>query len=222
MSTVPSDTTVAAASNNDSYILHHMNNDHADSLLAYAQHYGKLSNIQSARLTNITLYGITLECTTNNQTNRSIDIPFTAPLQSTGEYKDELIRMSNHALHALKNTEHNTKYHRYYQLPNIPLSLAVLTGLYLCYHAGYSNQMPHPVLQPIKQYALHIFKSDGMIRTIFISAVVAHMVESIVAYVQLNKLGINDRLIRMVWLIQTFMLGYPSLGLLMKLKPSQQ
>eukprot|EP00443_Scrippsiella_acuminata_P028801 CAMPEP_0115315148 /NCGR_PEP_ID=MMETSP0270-20121206/77421_1 /TAXON_ID=71861 /ORGANISM="Scrippsiella trochoidea, Strain CCMP3099" /LENGTH=62 /DNA_ID=CAMNT_0002734441 /DNA_START=15 /DNA_END=200 /DNA_ORIENTATION=- len=43
------------------FMIDHMNEDHADSLLAYVVHYTKLSSADSALLTDMSWAGMTLE-----------------------------------------------------------------------------------------------------------------------------------------------------------------
>lgn len=205
----------------DSYVIRHMNEDHADSLLAYAKHYGKVPHATHATLTHINLTSITLNITDADTKQHTVTIPFTAPLTSTSEYRSALTEMSNRAMEALHIS--NTTNATYYRRPNIPISTAILIGLTLNYWAAYRQHMPHPMLEPIKEFALKIFQSQGMIQCVFLAAIAAHIFETSIAYGELNKKGVTDSRVRMIWLIQTFLLGYPSLKLLKELKaPAKQ
>lgn len=91
----------------------------------------------------------------------------------------------------------------------------VLFGLWVCFWSGEeaSVPMPYAILEPIRSVGLTVFRSAANIRLVFLVAVVAHVAEAIYAYTLVA--ADRDVAFKAFWVIQTFVVGYPSLGLLL-------
>lgn len=100
-------------------IITHMNNDHADSIALYAQHYCKLSQSSSrgAKLIDIDLDGLTISA--SGEEHR---IPFSPPMKSYAEARTRSVDMDREARTALDIS--STKITRYTP-PTSPFHLFV-------------------------------------------------------------------------------------------------
>jgi hypothetical protein len=101
--------------------------------------------------------------------------------------------------------------------PPVTVQFAILFGLYVCYLAGYREQMPLTFLQPLQQVGLFVFRSMAAIRFVFWSAIAAHVIEALIAAyiaIVIKQTSLHDA---GFWTIQTLLYGYPSLRLLRKL-----
>jgi putative heme iron utilization protein len=80
-------------------IIKHMNNDHADSLSLYLQHYNKLSasSARGARMTDISLSAMTFQ-TTDGKTHT---IPLNPPMTSFADARTRSVDMDREARSAL-------------------------------------------------------------------------------------------------------------------------
>lgn len=102
-----------------------------------------------------------------------------------------------------------------FQLANVPLSLLIFFGMWLCWVAS-SGVDPLPlsmVTAPLKSVGLFFFRAEWMIRVVFWMAVGAHVMESMFAARFAWRCGAGVGQIA-AWTIQTAMVGYPSLKLI--------
>jgi putative heme iron utilization protein len=83
-------------------MVRHMNDDHADSVLAYARHFGGQSDATKATLTGITAAVMRLQVETPSGIF-ALEIPFDRSLESTHDAHRTLIRMSKQAKRGLEN-----------------------------------------------------------------------------------------------------------------------
>lgn len=75
-------------------VITHMNDDHTDSLLAYAAFYAGLQNATSARMSGLTSKGFELDVTLIDGTvKKGVLIPYTTPLKSAGEVRKLAVSM---------------------------------------------------------------------------------------------------------------------------------
>jgi putative heme iron utilization protein len=74
----------------------HMNEDHADSVLAYAQHFGQCRDAAAATLIDVTADVMTLKVVVING-EKEINIPFEHPLKSGHDVHMTMIKMSKAA-----------------------------------------------------------------------------------------------------------------------------
>ena len=74
-------------------IITHMNDDHADSLLAYAAFYGELPNATSARMAGLSVHGFELDVTLADGSRQKRLIRYTSPLKSAAEVRKLAVSM---------------------------------------------------------------------------------------------------------------------------------
>ncbi|KAE9992355.1 hypothetical protein EG327_009309 [Venturia inaequalis] len=79
-------------------IITHMNNDHADSVIRYAEHYGNASRYTSrhAKVEDVTLDKLVLSAG-----GRTISIPLDPPLKSFSEARERVVKMDQDCIEAL-------------------------------------------------------------------------------------------------------------------------
>ena len=78
----------------------HMNEDHANSVLAYAQHFGQCRDATAATLIDVTANDMTLKVFVTND-EKGINIPFDHPLKSGHDAHMTLVKMSKAAKKSL-------------------------------------------------------------------------------------------------------------------------
>ena len=78
----------------------HMNEDHANSVLAYAQHFGQCRDATAATLINVTANDMTLNVFVAND-EMEINIPFDHSLKSGHDAHMTLVKMSKAAKKSL-------------------------------------------------------------------------------------------------------------------------
>ena len=78
----------------------HMNDDHADSVLAYAQHFGQCRDATAATLIDVTVDAMTLKVVALNA-EKEINIPFEHPLKSGHDAHMTMVKMSKAAKKSL-------------------------------------------------------------------------------------------------------------------------
>jgi len=88
----------------------------------------------------------------------------------------------------------------------------LLTGL-VAYCAPEGPVLTSPILWPVNQLALLIFRNQFNLQVLFISAWAVHAGEAIYAVrLAQNQLGVKNTLL--LWFLQTFLLGYPNIQLI--------
>lgn len=96
-----SDSSQAPISREDvARMVSHMNEDHADSVLAYAQHFGQCRDAAAATLIDVTADVMTLKVVVING-EKEIIIPFEHPLKSGHDAHMTMIKMSKAAKKSL-------------------------------------------------------------------------------------------------------------------------
>ena len=78
----------------------HMNEDHADSVLAYAQHFGQCRDATAATLIDVTADAMTLKVIVMGD-EKEINIPFEHPLKSGHDAHMTMVKMSKAAKKSL-------------------------------------------------------------------------------------------------------------------------
>ena len=83
-------------------VVTHMNDDHADSLLAYAVYFAGLTDAQSAKMSGLTTSGFELEVAMADGTvKKGVLVAYTPPLKSAGEVRKLAVSMHFAAYNAL-------------------------------------------------------------------------------------------------------------------------
>lgn len=78
----------------------HMNDDHADSVLAYAQHFGQCRDATAATLIDVTADTMMLKVVVMGD-EKEINIPFEHPLKSGHDAHMTMVKMSKAAKKSL-------------------------------------------------------------------------------------------------------------------------
>ena len=73
-----------------------MNEDHAESVLAYAHHFANLPNATAARMTAVLPQGFELEIEDGGG-KKSVVVTFPAPLESAGQVRKRAVEMHHQA-----------------------------------------------------------------------------------------------------------------------------
>ncbi|MFP4068578.1 MAG: DUF2470 domain-containing protein [Verrucomicrobiota bacterium] len=81
-------------------IVAHMNDDHADSVLAYVRHFGKQPGATQARILSLDPSGLDIRSMVRGQPE-DLRIQFDHPLQSAHDAHMTMVRMSREAKRAL-------------------------------------------------------------------------------------------------------------------------
>ena len=81
-------------------IVSHMNEDHADSILAYVHHYGALPLATDAKLLNLSETAMQIEAQIDG-VSRHVVIPFSSPLLSAQHAHVAMVQMSKEAKRSL-------------------------------------------------------------------------------------------------------------------------
>lgn len=98
----------------------------------------------------------------------------------------------------------------------------VLSGMFLLGLFAFGD-VKMELVQPIialRNFSYFLFQTQFVMQIVFISAVVAHVVEGMFAFVRCVKLRLAV-LDVVLWTGQTILLGYPSLKLCLELKMSK-
>ena len=74
----------------------HMNEDHGESLLAYAHYYANLPGAKAARMTAVLPRGFEIEVEDNGKT-QTVVVPYLTPLKSAGEVRKQAVEMHHEA-----------------------------------------------------------------------------------------------------------------------------
>ena len=86
-------------------------------------------------------------------------------------------------------------------------------GLYLTYYIGYTEEIAFPVI-PVYQFAMIIFKTQEVVKNVFIIAFLMHFAEAMYAAFVARKKGCSVSRC-FFWFLQTVFLGFPSLSILL-------
>ncbi|HBR94260.1 MAG TPA: heme iron utilization protein [Opitutae bacterium] len=81
-------------------IIGHMNEDHADSVLAYAQHFGRLPEASAAQIVKLDADSLTMNAQIGND-SKTIKVPFGHSLESAHDAHMTMVQMSKAAKRAL-------------------------------------------------------------------------------------------------------------------------
>jgi len=95
----------------------------------------------------------------------------------------------------------------------VVLSL-ILFGMWACHAASEGAPMPHSTLEPIRSLGLFLFRSEAVLRAVFWLAVLAHVYEGFLGLRFAWKVRPGAIGFAMFWLVQTLLVGYPSLRLI--------
>lgn len=97
----------------------------------------------------------------------------------------------------------------------------VLFGMWLSYVCSMDDgaALPYPLLMdPLKALGLFLFRSESGLRAVFWVALLAHIVEGGFAVKWAQELAPKDTQYIAFWFVQTALLGFPSLRIIMKQK----
>jgi len=116
-------------------------------------------------------------------------------------------------------------------MANPVLTVLILFGMWLCYEASSGRPLPYPsLLDPLKSVGLFLFRAEWMLRVVFWLAVVAHVWEAAIAAKFALKLtqsqaggdvAVSRTPFVLFWVVQTGMVGFPSLKLLKEQRREQ-
>lgn len=97
---------------------------------------------------------------------------------------------------------------------------AGMMGLFL-FAFDYIPSGTDGLLPLIHYYSLFLFQNKFVLQLIFFAAVAAHAIEAGIAYLVSHQLkhSLNERVL---WTLQTFYLGFPSLRLLLALRDEKE
>jgi putative heme iron utilization protein len=73
-------------------MMSHMNDDHADAVIAYARHFGGATDVDAAQITAMDRHGIVVT-TTSGAESKAIPIAFDHELTDADDGRDTLIAM---------------------------------------------------------------------------------------------------------------------------------
>lgn len=80
----------------------HMNEDHGDSIIAYARHYGKLPRALDAKISDMSETGLTLEVVMpGGETESGVFVPYSRPLVAVKDVRPIVVEMHHEANAAL-------------------------------------------------------------------------------------------------------------------------
>jgi hypothetical protein len=124
-------------------------------------------------------------------------------------------------LHSAEGAQRMAKYYsnslsvtNFYRFPHLIWWFLVLTGMMLTWIIAYdmipSNSSYYVLIQPIESFSLALFRTRFVVKLVFLAALIAHSVESMIAYYYAVYL-LNCSETWLLWTMQTFVLGYPSL-----------
>lgn len=109
----------------------------------------------------------------------------------------------------------------FYRSPPVPLTTIVMAALALTYAAAHHEKTPLSVLEPAKQLLLSLLSAEQL-RTTCTVLTIAHAGEALAAYYLCLKNGITSPFTQFLWVLQTFIVGFPSLGILRALKAPEK
>lgn len=78
-------------------IIEHMNDDHADALVAYCQVFARFDDVESARMVGVDRYGMDVMATLANGDQRAARVSFSAPVTSVDEVRGATIELLREA-----------------------------------------------------------------------------------------------------------------------------
>lgn len=110
------------------------------------------------------------------------------------------------------------------QLANVPVSILIFFGMWLCYEASSGRPLPYPaLLDPLKAAGLFVFRTEWLLRGVFWAAVVAHIYEGALAMKFAARVCAPkvDVPFILFWTIQTAAVGFPSLKLIKEQRRQQ-
>jgi len=102
------------------------------------------------------------------------------------------------------------------------LCFVLIFGLYALYVIGFYSvsELPLPFLfLPIRSLGYFIFRTQFLLKLAHYAAWIGHSGEAIYAYILLKQMKMDGNLVDTIkWVGQTFILGFPSLTILIKMK----
>lgn len=91
----------AALEKSSARVAAHMNDDHAQSLLAYAHYYARLPDATGAKMVGMSAKGFDLEVTLANGSSERVLVPYNEPLTSAADVRKRAVAMHMAAFHGL-------------------------------------------------------------------------------------------------------------------------
>ena len=102
--------------------------------------------------------------------------------------------------------------HRFYRVPHFMWWILCIGGMTACFIISNAKE-PVQALLPLDNFAMAVFGSRETLKKVFALAVIAHVVEAQIAcYICMVELRLHTW---HMWAVQTILLGYPSLRLLL-------
>ena len=78
-------------------IIEHMNDDHADALVAYCQVFANLENVESARMVGVDRYGMDIMATHTDGAQRAARVAFPAPVNAVEDVRAATVALLREA-----------------------------------------------------------------------------------------------------------------------------
>lgn len=102
------------------------------------------------------------------------------------------------------------------KIPSLIWWMAITTGMLILFFFAFDFIPPSKdgLLPMVHYYSLIVFRNQFVLQLIFYAAVIAHAIEAGIAFVVSRQLD-HPLAERVLWTLQTFYLGFPSLRLLL-------
>lgn len=197
-------------------VLEHMNDDHAASIADYAQYYGNLDDYaEDATMTRISLSEMTIGYGGSSD-RRTVTVPLDPPLDGSFQFRKRLVSM---ARTAVVGRVPRPKF----PAPFVPVTLLVLhvTLLMSTFMSEEARAMlPGPVGAFIRaNEAWYPWRTRSGVLKAIVATEFAHAAEGAFVALQIGKAAGVSGILRgrsLYWIIQTTLLGFPSLFLFLE------
>eukprot|EP00735_Rhodelphis_limneticus_P002394 TRINITY_DN13246_c0_g1::TRINITY_DN13246_c0_g1_i1::g.12603::m.12603 TRINITY_DN13246_c0_g1::TRINITY_DN13246_c0_g1_i1::g.12603 ORF type:complete len:221 (+),score=21.00,DUF2470/PF10615.4/2.6e-21,DUF4499/PF14934.1/5.8e-16 TRINITY_DN13246_c0_g1_i1:27-665(+) len=185
-------------------ILRHMNADHADSLLHYAQYFAKCNEAKSATMVSIDATSFSLDVQMKDETSQNVSIMFQPSMKDPREARERLILMANEAEIGLGIFGRR-------KWPSEPVPSIIIFGMVLFMVVSFApeNKSLYP-FEWARSLGLILFRSRQMMQIGVVVAWCVHFLEALYGVSQLAPLPVPKAYVYQ-WFLQTVLLGYPSL-----------
>ncbi len=199
-------------------VLEHMNDDHVSSIVDYVRYYGRLDcAVKNVEMTDISLSSMTVQYDIKKR--ETITIPFHPPLSHGGQFRVRLVKMANDAIVSRIPIP---------AVPNVALSATLVVLLSLLGVSAFCTDetrasFPAPFRSTVAVgHALAnllFFHSQQFKQIAFWLAILVHSLEGAYAAMKIRcitKTGLLFRTRSLFWIVQTTVVGFPSLLLFLE------
>ncbi|KIW06453.1 uncharacterized protein PV09_02897 [Verruconis gallopava] len=189
-------------------IVGHMNKDHQDSVIRYAEYYGKASRFTSR---NAVLQDVALDKLTIVTGGKTIIIPLDPPMQGLKDARERLVEMDKQALAGLNRSPITLKEYKFPKGFPVLVFVACL-GTYLLYSRE-RNMLPGSWLHDMVLKHIPSFTSFALKMRNYIiwPMLVIHITEASIMMNTLKKYSVPlFSRIWWLWTVSCFIEGYDS------------